>query len=331
MKSKSWLALALAFVCLFSVFSCGKKNGEDNQDNPSETVSGDFIYADGSTLVLVYEDGAITSENFNKLYKALNSKKSTVLTATSSVAAAEHEIVLGHSEREISKTAYKLLDRMEAENEDYVGYCIYSDGKSVAIAYDDEIYGVSVAENEAIKVFVEKYLAGDTLKMDKGTASIEKFDAIERQEELDQVMLDVRWAEVEEKLVALHGEKLGRESVTALKNYYYSLFTDELVTWFANLYDPVTGGFYFSNSARNSEGFLPDVESTAQALGFLTVSGITDDLSEFIPKEMQQQMVRFVKSLQSPENGHFYHPQWGKELTDKYPARLGREDRKSVV
>ena len=323
MKSKSWLALFLAFACLFTVFSCKKKDEDDGSKN--ESLQGDYIYTEDSTLTLVYDDGAITSENFDKLYKSLNSKNSTILTATSSVAATGHEIVLGRSERDISKAAYKQLDRAEAKNEDYVGYCIYSDGNSVAIAYDDEIYGVSIAENEAIKLFVEKYLTGNTLKMAKGVIAIEKFDAIERQAAIDEKMIDARWAEVEEKLVALHGEKLGKDSVTALKNYYYSVFTDELVTWFANLYDPVTGGFYFSNSARNSEGFLPDVESTAQALGFLTASGITNNLAEFIPEEMQQQMVRFVKSLQSPENGHFYHPQWGKELTDKYPARLGRD------
>ena len=251
-------------------------------------------------------------------------KVSALDEANDAAPVAQHEIVLGKCDRDISQKAYMRLERMDKTSEDYVGYCIYSDGKSVAIAYDDELYGVDIAENVAIAKFIESYTSGDTLQLNSGVVAEEVFNGIEKQGELDSKEIEARWAAVEEKLVKLHGEKLGKESTQALRSYY-SLFSEDLIDWFANLYDPVTGGFYYSNSARNTDGYLPDVESTVQALGFLTSSGITDNLAEFIPEEMQKQMVSFVKSLQNPENGHFYHPQWGKELTDKYPARLGRD------
>ena len=36
--------------------------------------------------------------------------------------------------------------------------------------------------------------------------------------------------------------------------------------WLAGLWEPEIGGFYYSNSGRDYEGFLPDIESTCQAL-----------------------------------------------------------------
>lgn len=325
MKNKVLWLVILTFVCLFSVVSCANGNNDPSgEDSGNETLKGDYIYAEGSSLTVVYNAGSVTTENLDKLMNAVAIRSPGFKTVNDGAPESEHEIILGRSDRELSVKAYNRLDRMEKSTEDYVGYCIYSDGKSVAIAYDDELYGVDVAENVAIDAFIVKYLTSDTLKIDKGVAEEEAFNGIEKQAEIDEKMLEALWAETEQDLIKLHGEELGKESVNALR-VYYSLFSEELIDWFANLYDPVIGGFYFSNSARNTDGYLPDVESTVQALGFLTSSGITDDLAEFIPVEMQKQMVSFVKSLQSPENGHFYHPQWGKEMTDKYPARLGRD------
>ena len=38
----------------------------------------------------------------------------------------------------------------------------------------------------------------------------------------------------------------------AIKNYY-TLYEDDLLVWLAGLYDKDTGGFYYSNSARDNE------------------------------------------------------------------------------
>ena len=121
-------------------------------------------------------------------------------------------------------------------------------------------------------------------------------------------------------------EERAEEIVNALKNLQ-SLLSDDVVSWIANLYDPVTGGFYYSNSARNTIGFLPDLESTYQLLGLPVSIGMTDgkSVSEFYPEEIADAIVAWVKGLQDPENGYFYHPQWGKNFTDQLLSRRGRD------
>ena len=53
----------------------------------------------------------------------------------------------------------------------------------------------------------------------------------------------------------------------AVRDFYANFFDPEkLIRWWAGLYDPEIGGFYYSNSARDNAGFLPDMESTYQIL-----------------------------------------------------------------
>ena len=104
----------------------------------------------------------------------------------------------------------------------------------------------------------------------------------------------------------------------------YTLYDDRLLSWFAGLWDNQGGGFYYSNSARDYEGFLPDVESTCQALGCLEA---VSDVSPFggmpglLSEKTKKLMADFVCSLED-EDGYFYHPQWGKEIGT---ARRGRD------
>jgi len=95
--------------------------------------------------------------------------------------------------------------------------------------------------------------------------------------------------------------------------------------WLAHLWDPEIGGFYYSNSGRDYEGFLPDIESTCQALHQVKTLGMMDhlgkDLRRGLPEEMQKKVLNFAIGLQAPD-GLFYHPQWGKEIT---PSRRGRD------
>ena len=113
---------------------------------------------------------------------------------------------------------------------------------------------------------------------------------------------------------------------------YYSMFSKNAVEWLAGLYDHSHGGFYYSNSARdnefvdyNGERFylLPDIESTEQALDIIKCTGMISS-REHLPDKMKRKITEFVKRLQDP-NGYFYHPQWGKELTDKKLSRRGRD------
>ncbi len=116
---------------------------------------------------------------------------------------------------------------------------------------------------------------------------------------------------------------LGKEIDEALAELYM-LYDDRLLDWFAGLWDGCGGGFYYSNSARDYEGFLPDVESTCQAIGCL---GAVSDLAPcggikgLFSDEVKGKLASFVCSLED-EDGYFYHPQWGKKIST---ARRGRD------
>ena len=115
----------------------------------------------------------------------------------------------------------------------------------------------------------------------------------------------------------------GRELHDAIRDFY-SLYSPELMTWLAELYDPTVGGFYYSRSARDNESvdwngrsyeLLPDAESTCQALGIIASSGITDGkpYTAILPEWMQSDIADYIWGMQDPD-GYFYHKQWGKEI-----------------
>jgi len=125
----------------------------------------------------------------------------------------------------------------------------------------------------------------------------------------------------------------GKKMADALREWY-ELYTEDVVDWFAELYEPRVGGWYYSKSARDNETveyrektykLLPDVESTNQALNFLQSAGLVDDFggrySAALPEWMKKDIVNFVYNLQD-EDGFYYHPQWGKEIP---VTRRGRD------
>lgn len=128
----------------------------------------------------------------------------------------------------------------------------------------------------------------------------------------------------QEKLFQKLKEASNSDTVDSLR-LLYSLYGDDMVDWFANLYDTKIGGYYYSNSARDNETvvfkereykLLPDAESTCQALGFISNSGISRDVGGYpnaLPKWACELTANYIYSLQDPD-GYFYHPQWGKEI-----------------
>ena len=147
------------------------------------------------------------------------------------------------------------------------------------------------------------------------------------QKEKDAEYLRQRWRELEKKMAAEMGEGQAKEIVLSLRELY-SIYSKDLVDWHANLYDPKVGGYYYSNSARENEGFLPDIESTNFAIGSFAGLGMAgkfdNDPFAALPSYMKNEVGSFIKGLQDP-NGYFYHPQWGKEMTDKQQPRRGRD------
>lgn len=149
------------------------------------------------------------------------------------------------------------------------------------------------------------------------------------------------------------GELYGKEVEAALREYL-SMIGEKFYTWMANLYLPRKclcnnfdedgnrvclfkkdengkplcsgGGFYYSNSARDNDEYKIDIESTVQAIRFIQGTGMLNsfnrDLKKAFPKQMQLDVCAFAKSLQSSDDGYFYHEQWGKDIV---PSRLGRD------
>lgn len=149
------------------------------------------------------------------------------------------------------------------------------------------------------------------------------------------------------------GKRYGKATEEALRKYLANI-GNEYYIWLSDLYEPrkcicdnfdedgcriclhpkdengeplcTGGGFYYCNSARDTEGYDIDIESTAQACGFIAGTGLLDNYDrnykKAFPKQMQKDILAFAKSLQYSDDGYFYHPKWKKDIT---PSRLGRD------
>ena len=118
---------------------------------------------------------------------------------------------------------------------------------------------------------------------------------------------------------------MGKPAADALRKLY-DFYGKNWLNWLASLYDAKTGFFYYANSARDNDGFLPDCESTCQTLGIVSYAGMMEHYNynyiEAYPKRMRDANTAYIKSMQSDEDGYFYHPQWGSKIGD---ARRGRD------
>lgn len=118
--------------------------------------------------------------------------------------------------------------------------------------------------------------------------------------------------------------EIGKFAVLELEQLY-SIYDERLYVWLATLWDPQIGGFYFSSSGRDCDAFLPDIESTAQAMYLIKKSGLLseygEELFDAVPKAMRDALLKFAKGLQDGEDGFFYHPQWGKNVVVSRRAR----------
>ena len=78
------------------------------------------------------------------------------------------------------------------------------------------------------------------------------------------------------------GGSTGKKLVEALRDLY-EIYDESMIEWFAGLFDPRFGGWYYSNGAKDMETVTyqgvtyplwPDIESTEQALRFINSSGL---------------------------------------------------------
>lgn len=281
---------------------------------------------------IVCNDTADISEAISDLQSAVFGVTYRTPMVVSEDETAPHEIVVGKTSRPISGVAYRLLERLDVEG-DEVSYLIYSDGSSLAIAYDEDRYHINAAVVRAVEYLDEYFDGKSEVAIKKGVLKTVTFDALEYQQELDDEQTELQWAVFEQKANELGGD--GAAIVAAVKEYYAKVCTDDIVSWLANLYDPAIGGFYFSNGSRDTPGFLPDAESTSQAIGELQGSGMLEKFKgenryiAGLPEWFRNQVVAFIKGLQDPVTGYFYHPQWTKEEVNAHLSRRARDMTKS--
>lgn len=247
-----------------------------------------------------------------KLIDRLAPIASITATVTDEAAPSKREIVLGHSERNITEIAKtRLEEKLKDAPDGSVGFSIVTVGPSIAVVWSDE----RVAE-AAVDYLVSEYPTADTVKV---------FPLLPYLKERGERIKNKQWKALEERLGKEHGPAIVCEF-----RKLYDIFSESIVTWFANLYEPKTGGFYWSNSARDTIGYLPSLEETYAAVSFVQASGMAemfgDDWVNAIPEWMKKKIVDFFYPLQD-EDSFFYLPQWPKEyvLENNLQSRITRD------
>ncbi len=317
------------------------------KDYPPEATPG-LIYNPESKLTIILGNGAgndYASGVYNSLSHHLDSAPSVASPASEKAA---HEIVIGETNRSISKTALSMLDEIRDSEKGEIGYAIYSDGSSVGIVFDSD--PDKLAEKIAMEYFIETHLKEKSLVLKKGCVERGLIDVQKYWQDYDKEKFDTAWEVLEANIPS---DNAG-EIVKAFKDMY-SIYTSkgDVITWFANLFESDIcicdtfecqktkycggAGYYYSNSARDNYGrlvgstyfkFLPDAESTSQALGFIESSGMASrygwNYAKAIPSWMKTKIGNFIYSLEESD-GYFYHPQWDRD----YIISTGRSSRRS--
>ena len=325
MKKGRLLLLALLIASLALLASCSGDDPGAGGSGGNGEASKDAIVGDGVEVTMIYNAAYCDEESLKSVYDILASTTGELPgVGTDATQKAEHEIVIGPTKRDITAAAEKKLAaaiRREARNssdedvayEDLIGYTVYSDGSSVAIVWNSDYL-----KADAVSYFIDNYLSLDELVISEGYSKTTVMSLTALIDERDSAKVDAAWEALEE----LFGDDAD-ELIPALKDLY-AIFDDELIDWYANLYDPAIGGFYHANSARDTIGFLPDAESTVGVLEMLVVYGMTDTYSDnykdYLPEWLAEQTVDFIYNLQDPD-GYFYLPQWGKDVPNSRRAR----------
>ena len=268
--------LALIAVLIFGIgalFSCDfiKLTPPDEDKKEKD----DLIYGVGTELYLIWGEDVSedTTVEFSSKLDELRGVTTKYADKASEMHA--HEIVLGTTDREISKTALDRLNRMDKNSDEDISYLIYSDGASVAIVADDDSDGLAM--RLAIEYFFENLATGEELILAAGVAQQRMLNPIDDYYlVVDEEYRNSMWQSLAQQV---GGGEVGADFVVAMKQLY-SLYTDGVVLWLANLYEPSicvcnglyglaectgeydlcgTSAFYYSNSARDTLGYLPDV------------------------------------------------------------------------
>lgn len=113
---------------------------------------------------------------------------------------------------------------------------------------------------------------------------------------------------------------LPKDLADALKRTDCLIGVDQL-EYYYQLYDPETGGFYYSISSRDSEEMTPFAEGTGFTIGALKSGGMT------LPDWYKKKVSAWILKHQDEGDGFFYEDLWGKITSG---PRLNRDLSSSV-
>ena len=235
------------------------------------------------------------------------------------------EMVFGATNRGITERANAYLPALDG---DVAAYVIYFDEDGVAVVWNHD-YAAAVG----VKYFSDNYMTAPTLTAAAGTRVIGRLSISAYAEELRIAEEEKERREAEERQAQVERQWAERFNVivdadvrAAVKDFYEEFYDPEaMIRWWAGLYDPDLGAFYYSNSARDTNGYLPDMESTYQIVQRLRVLDPSSDLARFLGPEITAKMITFYQSKQDPDDGYFYHPQWTKSQSRKNEMRYTRD------
>ena len=322
--------LLLISITLSSLASCG--TADNVPDPPSDEGVGDNATPDGSGTNdgdkdYIYSEDIhptlIMSESLPKteqtvIYQGIKSAYgfAPAYDFDTELEEDSHEIVIGPTNRDISALAYAELEKISKADDYTVRYLYYAKDGSVAVAYDEDFDNVGVKLSCAD--FVTRVLGNNKeLSLEDGIVYSASVSVLDYLDALDSEYYSSKW-ESYEKLI-------GKEPTEAFRSLFES-YDPAVIDWLLALYDPVIGGFYYSNSARDNAGYGPDAETTNQALNYFgniaSIKGI--DYPDILPESMKAEIVNYIKSLQYTD-GYFYNYQWTRAKAHTNRERMARD------
>ena len=291
---KNFIKFSLVILLLLALTACKTGTGSGGNKPPVANDPAGTIFSPNLHISVVkadQNDGGFSAE-VQILISKLTGKQPTLVVP--GAVKADNEIVIGYCEREVAKKAQAELDAMLVDGMD-AGWVIYAEGGSLAI-----VYSGTEAMEFAFEYFKENYLESPTLAYESAHAASDCFS-------LRSYYRDIEMAEINKKfdtIAAEHGTEIA-DSIRAL----YMLYGENTLDWLASLYDPETGGFYYSNSARDTYGFYPDIKSTGDLVILLEYSGIASQdggLRRALNGDVKSAISAFMSKKQV-KSGYFHN------------------------
>ena len=316
MKSKLLILIVLTVALTVVMTSCSGIFGTGSSDTQggTQTDNGGDVSNENKPVDSAKYDRIIYSDS--KIFDLLADVRTELVsiygpivtvTIDTEAAVAKGEIVFGDTGRAITEKAKAALAAQLSDDLDNdCGYIIYVEGGSVAVYWQ-----IPDMAEIAIAAFIAKCIDDAQLVLTDGIVFCDKYDR--------------RTFEAEKYWLALEMKGATPEELEALREIYAFYDGTKIAGWMANLYDPEIGAFYFSCSARDTDGFLPDIESTSQLISMAVSIGALDNRNKDIPEEIKEKLIAFAKGLQSSKDGYFYHPQWPQGRENLNTDRYGRD------